>query len=265
MYKFFLFPFLCIALLVLSLTGCQSKGKTLKVAATPVPHAELLEVIKPDLEREGIHLKIVEVDDYNLPNRLLFEKQVDANFFQHLPFLEEQNRRFGYNLIPLVAVHIEPLGIYSRKITSLGALREGGVVAIPNDPTNESRALALLQEVGLIKLKSQPLNNLATVYDVEENPKHLKIEEIDAAFLPRALADVDLAVIPANFALQAHLEPTQDALALESSQSPYANIVAIRKGEENREEIQQLKQALTSEKLRSYILEKYKGAIAPAF
>jgi D-methionine transport system substrate-binding protein len=249
---------------VLSFAGCQSHEKTLKVAATPVPHADLLEAIKPDLEQEGVNLKIVEVDDYNLPNRLLYEKQVDANFFQHKPFLDEQNQRFGYNLKPLVAVHIEPLGIYSQKIKSLDQLKEGATVAIPSDPTNEVRALSLLQEVGVIKLKALK-GQFATVHDIEENPKNLKIEEVDAAFLPRALADVDLAVIPANFALQAHLNPTKDALALETSESPYANIVVIREGEENREDLQKLKAALTSEKMRAHILEKYKGAIAPAF
>jgi D-methionine transport system substrate-binding protein len=250
---------------LLSFAGCQTHEKTLKVAATPVPHADLLEAVKPELEKEGINLKIVEVDDYNLPNRLLYEKQVDANFFQHRPFLDEQNQRFGYNLKLLVAVHIEPLGIYSQKIKSLDLLKEGAIVAIPSDPTNEARALSLLQEAGLIELKSNFKGRFATVYDIEENPKNLKIEEVDAAFLPRALADVDLAVIPANFALQAHLNPTKDALALESSESPYANIVVVREGEENREDLQKLKAALTSEKMCEYILEKYKGVIVPAF
>lgn len=247
---------------LLALCGCQSE-KTLKVAATPVPHADLLEVIKPDLEDEGIKLKIVEVDDYNLPNRLLFEKQIDANFFQHKPYLDEQNERFGYNLVPLIAIHIEPLGIYSKKITSLDQLKEGSLVAIPSDPTNEARALNLLAEVGLIKLK--PLKNisLATVYDIDENPKNLKIEEVDAAFLPRTLSDVDLAVIPVNFALQANLNPGEDAIVLESKDSPYANIVVIRGGEEDRKELQKLKEALQSDKLRLYIEEKYKGAILP--
>ena len=248
-----------------ALTGCHSNEKVLKVAATPVPHSDLLERIKADLENEGIHLKIVEVDDYNLPNRLLYEKQVDANFFQHGPYLNEQNSRFGYNLKCLAAVHIEPLGIYSQKIASIEDLKDGAVVGIPSDPTNEARALALLAELGLIKLKPKSDTNLATVYDIAENPKHLKIEEIDAAFLPRSLKDVDVAVIPANFALQAHLSPEKDALALESTNSPYANVVVVRNEDLNREDLQLLKNALNSEKMRQYIIEKYKGAIIPAF
>ena len=257
---------LCFGLIgILSLLGCHSNEKVLKVAATPVPHADLLEIVKSDLETQGVHLKIVEVDDYNLPNRLLFEKQVDANFFQHQPFLDEQNLRFGYNLKSLVAVHIEPLGLYSRKIKALDELKEGALVALPSDPTNEARALILLSEVGLVKLKSDRNCNLFTIYDVEENPKHLRFIEVDAAFLPRALADVDLAVIPANFALQANLNPAQDALALENADSPYANIVVIREEDTEKEELQKLKQALNSDKLRRHIEEKYKNALLPAF
>ena len=265
MKKFLMTAFLLALIGMFSLVGCTSKDHTIKIAATPVPQADLLEAIKPELENEGVHLKIVEVDDYNLPNRLLFERQVDANFFQHKPFLDEQNQRFGYNLKPLVAVHIEPLGLYSQKIKSLSDLKEGALIAIPSDPTNETRALDLLQEVGLIKLKQDANGHCATIYDIEENAKHLKIEEVDAAFLPRALSDVDLAAIPANFALQAHLNPTQDALALESSDSPYANLIVVRDGEQNREDFQKLKAAVTSEKMRQYILDKYKGAIIPAF
>lgn len=247
-----------------ALTGCH-REKTLTVAASPVPHAEILEAARPALEKQGINLKIVEVDDYNLPNRLLFEKQVDANFFQHKPYLEEQNRRFGYNLMPLVAVHIEPLGIYSHKITDLKNLKEGAVIGIPSDPTNEARALSLLADLGLIKLKPNIEGNLATIYDISENPKNLKIEEIDAAFLPRAIPDVDAAVIPVNYALQAHLNPVKDALALEPRDSPYANIVAVRKGEEEKEEFKKLKEALTSNEMRQFIDQKYHGAIIPAF
>jgi len=262
--KKFILAALVLGALGLFFTGCQNEKNTLKVAATSVPHADLLEIIKPELESRGIHLKIVEVDDYNLPNRLLFEGQVDANFFQHKPFLDEQNQRFNYHLKPLVAVHIEPLGLYSQIVSSIETLSEGSTIAIPCDPTNEARALVLLQEVGLIKLKSCSDNQLATVYDIEENAKHLKIEEVDAAFLPRALADVDLAVIPANFALQAHLEPVKDALVLESSNSPYANLIVIRETDEEREDLHKLKEVLTSDKMRKTILEKYKGSILPA-
>lgn len=249
----------------LSLLGCHSENKVLKVAATPVPHAEILENIKSELASDGIELKIVEVDDYNLPNRLLYEKQVDANFFQHKPFLDEQNLRFNYKLQELTAVHIEPLGIYSQKVKALSDLRDRAIISIPNDPTNESRALLLLVEVGLIKLRPNLNMSQVTIQDIVENRKNIKIEEIDAAFLPRSLDDVDAAVIPANFALQSNLNPTKDALALEGADSPYSNIIAIRSEDADREDLQYLKKALTSEKMRKFIKEKYHGAITPAF
>ncbi len=256
-------------IVVLCLTGCHLEEKTLTIAATPVPQAEILEAARPALEKQGIRLKIVEVDDYNLPNRLLYEKQVDANFFQHQPYLDEQNQRFGYHLETLTTVHMEPLGIYSKKITTLDALKEGAIIALPSDCTNEARALMLLENLGIIKLKETKLKenrgHLATVYDVIENPKNIKIEEIDAAFLPRTLADVDAALIPANYALQANLNPYKDALALESCDSPYANIVAIRRGDESREDLQKLKQVLSSEEMRNFIIKKYQGAITPTF
>ena len=250
--------------LTMPLTSCQSKENTLTVAATPVPQAEILEAVRPALEKQGIRLKIVEVDDYNLPNRLLYEKQVDANFFQHQPYLDEQNQRFGYDLVALTTVHIEPLGIYSKKITSLDALKEGAIIALPSDCTNEARALGLLEDLGLIKLKEEKRSQ-ATIYDIVENPKNIKFEEIDAAFMPCTLADVDAALIPANYALQAHLNPLTDALALEPSNSPYANIVAIGRGDEGREDLQKLKQVITSEEMRAFILKKYHGALTPAF
>lgn len=247
---------------LLFLSGCQSDKNTLKVAATPVPHADLLRFIQPDLERQGIKLSIVEVDDYSLPNRLLAEKQVDANFFQHQPFLDEYNRQFKTHLVPLTAVHIEPMGIYSKKISSLEELPNGAVVAIPSDPTNSARSLQLLSEAKWITLKSGKNKALVTIFDIETNPKKLKIREVDAPFLPRALSDVDLAVIPANFAIEANLSPFRDALLLEEG-SDYANIVAIREGEESRDSLLKLKKALQGKKLHQYITETYKGAILP--
>jgi D-methionine transport system substrate-binding protein len=254
-----------LVLVPLLLVGCHVQDKTLTVAATPTPHAEILEAVKPELEKEGIHLKVVEVDDYNLPNRLLYEKQVDANFFQHEPYLDEQNKRFDYHLKALVAVHVEPLGVYSCRITSIEDLQEGARIAIPNDPTNEARALDLLANLGLIQLKPSSENSLATVYSILKNPKKLRLEEVDAPFLPRILHDVDAAVIPANYALQAHLNPLHDALALESSNSPYANVVAVREGDEALPAMQALKQALTTEQMRAWLLKKYQGAVIPAF
>lgn len=244
--------------------GCGHQEKSLKVAASPVPHAELLNLIKSDLKEKGIHLKIIEIDDYNLPNRLLAERQVDANFFQHRPFLEEQEKEFGYKLTAYACVHIEPLGIYSKKIKSLADLPMGAVVAIPSDPTNEARSLELLSSQGLITLKKDK-NSLSTCLDILENPKKIRFHEVDAALTPRILPDVDLAVIPGNFALQAHLLPSQDALVLESGEnSPYANLLVIREGEGDREDLRLLKEALTSEKIRTYLIENYRGALLPA-
>ena len=244
--------------------GCGNPNQV-RIAVTPVPHADILEVVKEELKDEGIELRIIEVDDYNLPNRMLAEKQVEANFFQHAPFLEEQKRLHGYELTSLAAVHLEPLGMYSQELTSLDQLPEWATVAIPQDPTNEARALMLLEDAGLIKLKSVENRYLLTTLDIEENPKHLRFQELDAPFLPRVLPDVDLAVIPVNFALQAKLDPLKDALVLESTDSPYANIVVIRSEDMDAEVFKKLKKALHSEKLRKYIEEKYQGAIIPAF
>lgn len=244
--------------------GCHANRETITVAATPSPHADLLEAVKGVLKDEGVELKIVQVDDYNLPNRMLEEKQVDANFFQHKPFLEESNRLYGYHLVPLTAVHIEPLGIYSMKYKSLDSLPTGATVAIPQDPTNETRALELLRDLGWIKLKERPNTQLVTIFDVIDNPKGLRFQELDAPYLPRALMDVDVAIIPTNFALQVKLDPRKDALALESKETPYANIIVIRAGEEERPAFQKLREAMHSEQLRDYMQKKYHGAILPA-
>ncbi len=257
-----------IRLLMLSLCALLSCGKsdknTLKVIATPVPHAQMLEFIKPDLEKQGISLEVIEVDDYNIPNRALANREADANFFQHIPFLEAQIASFHYPLAILAKIHIEPMGIYSKKIRHLSELKDRAVISLPNDPTNEARALFLLHKEGLIQLDN--LSNLqATVVNITSNPKQLQFQEIDAAMLPRTLDDVDAAVINTNFALQAGLNPLKDALALEDKTSPYVNIIAIRTDEEGRADLEALKIAMTSEKMRAFILEKYKGAIIPAF
>lgn len=260
------FTLLLAVLALFNLLACStqsSSGHRLKVVATAIPHAEILEQIKPDLAAKGIDLQIIVVDDYNIPNRSLADGEVDANFFQHLPFLNMQNEEFGYALQPLAAVHIEPMGIYSKKIKSLKDLKSGAVIAIPNDPSNEARALELLQKVGLIKLNRHDSNT--TVHNIIENPLRLKFNEIDSPLLPRTLDDVVLAVITTNFALQAGLDPQKDALASEDKDSLYANIVVIRRGDASREDLQALKEVLQSEKVRNYIQNTYKGAIIPAF
>ncbi|MDR2539230.1 MAG: MetQ/NlpA family ABC transporter substrate-binding protein [Chlamydiales bacterium] len=247
------------------LTSCSSTPKNgLKVAATAVPHAEILEFVKPYLKTQGIDLIIVETADYNMPNRALADKEVDANFFQHLPFLEEQIKQFHYPIESIAHIELEPVGIYSRKIHSLSELKERARVAIPNDPTNEARALRLFQVQGFIQL-DHPNNLQATVLNITHNPKQIQFIEVDAAMVPRSLDDVDAAVINSNFAMQAYLSPLKDALVLESKHSPYINILVARIGDENRPDIQALKMALTSDKVKEWILQKYQGAILPAF
>lgn len=246
--------------------AAQSSDKkvVLKVGATPVPHAEILNEIKPLLAKDGIDLQIIEFTDYVKPNLSLNDKEIDANFFQHEPYLKKFAADRKLDLVNLVAVHIEPMGVYSKKLKDIKSVPDGAKVAIPNDPTNGGRALNILAKAGLIKLKDG-VGISATVGDIVENPKNLKITEAEAAMLPRTLDDVDLAVINSNFAMEAKLNPTKDALFIEPKDSPYANIVAVRKGDENRKEIQVLKKALTSPEVKKFIEEKYKGAVIPAF
>ncbi len=248
-----------------SASGSSSGGKTvLKVGASPVPHAEILEQVKDDLAKEGIDLQIQEFNDYVQPNLALNDKELDANFFQHIPYLENFNAEHNMDLVNAGGIHIEPMGLYSHKISKLDDIKDGAQIAIPNDPTNGGRALLLLQQAKLITLKDG-VGVKATVQDIVDNPKNIKIQEIEAAQLPRSLDDVDAAVINTNFAVQANLIPTKDALVIEDSSSPYVNIIAVRKGDENRPEIQKLVAALKTEKIKKFIEDKYKGAIIPAF
>jgi D-methionine transport system substrate-binding protein len=254
---------LITALLTL-LFGCSNSKEGFKVAATPVPHAQMLEFIKPDLQAQGIDLTIVVTDDYNLPNRALADHEVDANFFQHIPFMEAQIKQFHYSIESLAKIELEPMGIYSKKIHSLSELTHHATIAIPNDPTNEARALHLLHSTGIIQL-DDPNDLQATIFNITHNPKQIKFLEVDAAMLPRSLEDVDAAAINTNYALQANLSPLKDALALESKDSPYANIIAIRTGDEHRPEIIALKTSMTSDKMKAFILKTYKGAVIPSF
>lgn len=262
-----------VALLSLSIlfTGCGTKqpapaaGKaTLKVGATAVPHAEILNFVKPMLEKEGVDLQIVEMSDYVRPNLAVAEKELDANFFQHIPYLNKFSAERNLQLANAAAVHIEPMGVYSKKIKNLSELPNGAQIAIPNDPTNGGRALALLAKAGLIQLK-EGVTIGATVSDIASNPKNIKIRELEAPQLPRALDDVTAAVINTNYALEAKLVPTKDALFIEQSDSPYVNILVVRKGDETRPEVQKLTKALTSPEVKKFINDKYQGAIVPAF
>jgi D-methionine transport system substrate-binding protein len=244
-----------------------NKQVVLKVGATPVPHAEILNYVKPILAKEGIDLEIKEFQDYVQPNRALASGDLDANYFQHVPYLNDYNKKNGTDLVPTVSVHFEPLGLYAGRSKSLSDIKDGATVAVPNDTTNEGRALLLLQSAGLIKLK-QPDNLFATPHDIAENPHHLQFKELEAATIPRVLKDVDYAVINGNYALDAHLK-VKDALASESADSlaakTYANVVVVRKGDENKPAIQALDKALTSPEVKKFIEEHYQGSVVPVF
>lgn len=233
------------------------------VGATPVPHAEILENIKPELQKEGFELEIKEFNDYVIPNLATNDGEIDANFYQHTPYLDEFNKNKGTKLVKTVAVHLEPMGVYSKKIENLDELQNKAKVSIPNDPTNESRALDVLASAGLIELDSTAA--LKTPLDIVKNDKNLSFVEIDAASVPRTLDDVDIAVINTNFALNAGFNPLKDALQLESKDSPYANIVVIKEGNENSPKIKALNKAITSQTSKEFIKTKYDGAILPAF
>lgn len=245
-------------------TGGTPREVVLKVGASPVPHAEILELIKPQLEKEGIRLQVVQFNDYVQPNVQLFDKQLDANFYQHVPYLNVMNKERNMNLVSVGAVHLEPFGIYSQKYKKLDEIPDGATVAVPNDATNEGRALLLLAKQGLIKLKDES-NIEATVKDITENKKNLKFKELEAAMLPRQLPEVDIALINTNYALEANLNPTKDALALEDKDSPYANVLVARPDNKDSEAIQKLVKALQSPEVKKFIEDKYQGAIIPAF
>ena len=245
-------------------TAALAAGKEIKVGVTPFPHKDIMNVVKQLVAKEGYDLKIVEFTDYVTPNTALAEKALDANFFQHVPYLENTNKEKGYDLAWVAKIHIEPLGLYSKKIKKIGELKKGAQVAIPNDATNCARALRLLEKSGLIKVKA---GELVTAKDVTENPKNLDIQEIAAEQLPRSLADVDLAVINGNYALQADLNAAEDSLITENPDyaKVYVNVVACRSGEENSDKIQALKKALQSDDVKKYVDETYKGAVVTVF
>jgi len=254
-----------IALAAIAQGAAQGAAQTsLKVGATAVPHAEILNVIKADLAAQGIRLDIVEFSDYVTPNIALAEKQLDANFFQHLPYLESFASARKLDLESAVAVHVEPLGLYSKKYKKVSDFPAGAMIAIPNDPTNEGRALIFLQSKGLIKLRANA-GLEATTRDIAENPKKFQFKEIEAPQLPRTLLDVAGAIINGNYALQAGFNPVKDSLFLEGGDSPYANILVVRKGETKDPRIVALSKSLTSQKVKDFILKTYGGGVVPAF
>lgn len=251
--------------------GTESNGSAvtettkLVVGASPVPHAEILKFIAPTLKEQGVELEIKEFTDYVLPNTQLNEKQLDANFFQHKPYLDSQNEERGMSLVSVGNVHIEPFGAYSKKIKSVDELADGATIAIPNDATNGGRALLLLEKQGLIKLK-EDAGLEATKKDIVENTKNLTFKELEAAMLPRVLDEVDLALINTNYALEAGLNPSEDALFIEDKDSPYANILVAREDNKDSDAIKKLLAALQSDQVKQFIEDNYKDAgIVPAF
>lgn len=257
-----------IGVLAFTLMGCGSKSddKTIKIGVSAVPHEEIVNEIIPDLEAEGYKVEVTEYSDYVIPNTALQEGELDANYFQHIAYLNETNESKGYNLTYTAEVHVEPMGIYSNKIKNISDLKEGDKVAIPNDPSNEARALRLLQAAGLIKIND---SETATPKDITENKLNLKFEELEAAQLPRSLDDFDAAVINGNYALQAGLDVNKDGLYIEDKDDKniknMRNVLAVKKGNENSEKIQALTKALTSDKVKKFIEEKYKGTVIPVF
>ncbi|TGN39332.1 MetQ/NlpA family ABC transporter substrate-binding protein [Marinobacter confluentis] len=239
-------------------------AEELSVAATPVPHAEILEHVKPMLAEQGVELDVKVFTDYVQPNIQVDQERMDANFFQHQPYLDEFNDGRGTDLVTVTGVHVEPFGAYSNKIDSLEDLKEGAVVAIPNDPTNGGRALLLLQKAGLITLEDDS-KITATPRDIADNPRNLDFKELEAATLPRILNQVDMALINTNYALEAGLNPTEDALVIEGSDSPYVNILVARPDNKDSDAMKKLAEALNSESVRKFILNSYEGAVVPAF
>lgn len=240
----------------ISFMACSKDEAVLKVGATPEPHAEMLNLVAADLKAQGITLKVIEFTDYVTPNEALEGGQIDANFFQHIPYMDSFNEEKGYHLVNAGEIHIEPIALYSKKIDSLKNLQDKAVIAIPNDPTNEGRALLLLQSAGLISLKDAS-DLSATPLDIVDNPKGFVFRELEAASLPRVLSDVDAAVINGNYAIPAGLIASKDGLLVEGAQSPYVNIITVKEGKENDLKIKALVDALRSEKIANWVLERY--------
>ena len=247
--------------------GSVQELEVIEVGAGITPHAEILRSVSDELEKQGYKLEVVEYNDYIIPNTELESGELDANYIQHLPYLEDFNKENGTDIVSVADIHYEPFGIYAGKSDSLENLKEGAVIAVPNDTTNEARALLLLQDQGLIKLKENA-GLTATVKDIAENPKNFEIKELEAAQVPKALQDVDVAAINTNYALEANLK-LSDALASEGADSlaakTYANIIAVKEGNENAEKIKALIDAVKSEQVKKFIEDKYDGAVVPIF
>lgn len=260
--------FVLIVLLAVGLlAGCGGKGadsSKIVIGVSPDPHSKLVEFVVDELKEEGIEIEIKEFTDYVLPNTALDDGDLDANFFQHLPYLEDFIEKQGVKLASIGGVHVEPMALYSEEVTSIDQLEDGAEIAIPNDAVNGGRALILLQENGLIKL-AENAGLSATEKDIIENPKNLKITALEAALLPKVLDDVTAAIINGNYALEAGFNPVKDGIIVEDANSPYVNILVVREGEEDQDKYKKLLEALNSAEMKRFIEETYDGAIVPAF
>ncbi|MEU2288299.1 MetQ/NlpA family ABC transporter substrate-binding protein [Streptomyces sp. NPDC013178] len=259
--------------LTLGLTACGAdKGSgsdtsgPLIVAASPTPHAEILTYVKDNLAKKaGLDLEVKEFQDYIVPNTATEDGSVDANYFQNQPYLDDFNKKRGTHIVPVVTVHLEPLGLYSHKVKKADALKSGATIAVPNDAVNEARSLKLLADNGLITLKDG-VGNSATPQDITENPKKLKFKEIEAPQTARSLDDVDAAVVNGNFAISAGLKPAQEALVLESAKdSPYGNFLAVKEGDQDDPRVKKLAKLLTSAEVKKFIEDKYAGSVIASF
>ncbi len=241
-----------------------AEKKSIKVGVTAGPHAEIIEQVKKAAAKDGLDIQIVEFNDYITPNIALSQGDIDANSYQHQPFLDQQVKDRKYEIVTIGKTVIFPMGIYSQKVKNLADLKNGATVAIPNDPTNGGRALLILAKAGIIKLKADA-DIKATVADITDNPKGLKIKELDAAQIPRSLGDVDAAAINTNYAIVAGLVPTKDAIIIEAADSPYANIVVVRSKDKDDPVFQKLLKAYRSPEVKQWIDEKYKGSVVAAW
>ncbi|MDM5214334.1 MetQ/NlpA family ABC transporter substrate-binding protein [Peribacillus sp. NJ4] len=250
-------------------TSSESKGDkddevTLKISAASIPHAEILEFIAPDLEKQGVKLDVVISTDGIQTNQQTADKELDANFFQHTPYLEQVNKDSGLNLVNVKGVHIEPFGVYSKKIKSIGELSDGAKVAVPKDPVNFSRSLQLFAANNIIELDASKSGDY-TIEDITKNAKKIEFIPVDSPLLVHSLDDVEASAINTNYALEGGLKPLDDALIIEGKDSPYVNILVARPDNKDDKAIQKLTNALTTEKVKEFILDQYEGAVVPAF
>lgn len=258
---------LVLSALIFLVTGCSKKhnAKVITVGATPEPHAAMLNLIVEDMAAMGYKLKVQEFTDYVTPNEAVESGEIDANFFQHVPYMDSFNQERGYHLVSVIGTHVEPLALYSKKYTDIKEIGNGAVIAIPNDPTNEGRALLLLQSAGLIKI-DESAGLTAVPADIIDNPKKIKFQEIEAASLPRVLEDVDAAVINGNYAIPAGLTATKNGLFVEGADSPYVNIITVKNGRQNEDAIQALAKCITSQKVKEYLNKTYpNGEVVATF